>query len=77
MDITSYKKRIALVIARSGGGSLKTLTRLEQDLDAIQQGLLMIGFYSEEIIEIKNQDNSYLDEEVGKNQFQILQETSN
>ena len=29
----------------------------------------MIGFYSEEIIEIKNQDNSYLDEEVGINQF--------
>lgn len=77
MDITSYRKRIALVIARSGGGSLKTLTKLEQDLDAIVQGLLMIGFYSEEIIEIKNQDNSYLDEEVGINQFHILQETSN
>ena len=77
MEVENYSARIALIIGRSSGGQgLDPFTKLEKDLTAVREGLKSIGFRESEIFELCDRSNSELEEDVGAEQIEQIQEFS-
>ena len=77
MEVESYSARIALLIGRSSGGTgLETLPKLDKDLQAIREGLQTIGFRESEIFELNDRNNLELEDDVGAEQIEQIQEFS-